>query len=176
MLNDALAFAQVAKHLPGNAIVVEEAPTSRAQMQDQLRLDRADCFYTTASGGLGYGMPAAVGIALARPESRVVALIGDGSSMYAIQALFSAQSIGANITFIILNNRRYEALRMFGRTFGMNQVVGTDLSGLDFVALAQGHGVTAAWRCKDADQLDQMLTDAFGRQGPSLIEIALQDG
>src|SRR5215204_2593913 len=89
------------------SIVVEEAPSSRAAMQSHLPIMRSETFYTMCSGGLGYGMPAAIGIALGKPGRKVIALIGDGSSMYSIQALWSAAQLALPITFIILKNRRY---------------------------------------------------------------------
>ena len=97
---------------PGD-IVVEEAPSARRSMHDYLPIDARDTFYTMASGGLGYGLPAAVGVALARPGARVIGLIGDGSAMYSIQALWSAAQLKLPITFVILNNRRYAALQEF---------------------------------------------------------------
>jgi len=151
--------------------VVEEAPTTRPIMQAHLRLNRKDGFYTTASGGLGYGMPAAVGVALGRPGERIVAIIGDGSAMYGIQSLFSAFQLGAPITFVIINNSKYQALRDFGQTFGMQQVVGTDLSGLDFCALAKGHGMAQSHRVSDADALEKALRDSYASEGPALIEV-----
>lgn len=173
VLDDRLAMQCIARAMPANTIVVEEAPTSRTAMQHHLRINRKDCFFTTASGGLGYGMPAAVGVALARPAAHVVAVIGDGSAMYAIQSLFSAFQLGAAITFVIINNGKYQALRDFGQTFGMQRVVGTDLSGLDFCALAKGHGLPEGVRVADADALDHALADAFASKRPSLIEVLL---
>ena len=142
-------------------------------MQAYLHINRPDCFFTTASGGLGYGMPAAVGVALARPTDRIVALIGDGSAMYGIQALFSAFQLEADITFVIINNGKYQALRDFGQTFGMQRVVGTDLSGLDFCALAKGHGITACEQVSDADALKIALEKAFAAKGPNLVEVVV---
>ncbi len=72
------------------SIIVEEAPSARPVMQRYLPVVRSAGFFTMDSGGLGYGMPAAVGVALAKPGERVIALMGDGSSMYSIQALWSA--------------------------------------------------------------------------------------
>jgi benzoylformate decarboxylase len=171
VLDDRLVMHCIAQALPDNAIIVEEAPTSRSAMQEHLRLSRPDCFFTTASGGLGYAMPAAVGIALARPQARVVAIVGDGSAMYGIQALFAACQLDATITFVIVNNGRYQALREFGRTFGMQQVVGTDLSGLDFPALAKGHGLPQGRRVAEAGSLEAILAEALASPGPSLVEV-----
>ena len=96
------------------------------------RSSTRDTFYTCASGGLGYGLPAAIGVALGRPGEKVIALLGDGSAMYAIQALWSAAQLRLPISFVIVNNRRYEALIGFGRRFGLNRTVGTELAGHRF--------------------------------------------
>lgn len=171
ILDDRLALQCIMDMMPANAIIVEEAPTSRPPMQAYLRLNRPDSFFTTASGGLGYGMPASVGVSLARPDARVIAIIGDGSAMYGIQSLFSAFQLGAPITFAIINNGKYQALRDFGQTFGMQRVVGTDLSGLDFCALAKGHGLPPGRQAADVAALERALADSFSTNGPSLIEI-----
>jgi benzoylformate decarboxylase len=73
-------------------IVVEEAPSSRRTMQSYLPFTEPNTFITMASGGLGYGIPAAVGVALASPGKKVIGLIGDGSSMYSIQSLWTARA------------------------------------------------------------------------------------
>jgi benzoylformate decarboxylase len=136
-------------------------------------MNRPESFFTTAGGGLGYGMPAAIGVSLARPDDRVVAIIGDGSAMYGIQALFTAYQLNLPITFVILNNQKYEALRGFGQHFGMQEVVGTNLAGLDFCALAKGHGLPQGKQVSDADSLDRALAAAFRAKGPTLIEVMI---
>jgi benzoylformate decarboxylase len=171
VLDDRLAMQIIKEALPANGIIVEEAPSSRGPMQEYLRLNRQDGFYTSASGGLGYAMPAALGIALARPADRVIAVIGDGSAMYGIQSLFSAYQLNAAITFVIINNGKYQALRNFGRIFGMQSVVGTDLSGLEFCALARGHGLAEGIQVNDAEALSKALTESLAINGPSLIEV-----
>lgn len=127
-------------------------------------------FYTTASGGLGYALPAAVGIALARPGERVIALLGDGSAMYSIQALFSAARAAVPLSVLVIANRRYEALEQFGRHFDLSHVEGTDLSGIDFCAIAKGHGVPSR-RAESSAELDAALAWSFGEAGPTLVEI-----
>lgn len=163
---------------PGD-VVVEEAPGSRGTMQRCLPMDGAESFYTMASGGLGHGMPAAVGIALARQRlgrpGRVIALIGDGSSLYSIQALYSAAQLGLPMSFVILNNRRYAALQDFAPVFGYTpgaRPAGTDLPGLDFVALARGHGL-AGQRIQRPDELRPALAQALQHDGPNLIELVV---
>jgi benzoylformate decarboxylase len=157
-------------------IVVEEAPSSRPVMHCHLPMLRSETFYTMASGGLGFGLPAAVGIALARPQARVVGLVGDGSAMYSIQALWSAAQLKLPMTFIILNNRRYAALQEFAPTCGFvagAKLQGTDLSGLDFVAMAKGMGVVDATRVERPDALRGLLESALRSPAPALLEIAV---
>ncbi|MEY2927962.1 MAG: hypothetical protein RL367_2439 [Pseudomonadota bacterium] len=159
---------------PAGSIIVEEAPSHRGVMHDFLPITQPDTFFTTASGGLGHGLPAAIGVALARPDARVIAVLGDGSAMYAIQGLWTAAHHGLPITFIIMNNRRYEALHVFGRHFGLQSLEGTDLSGLDFVALSAGQGVSGQ-RVGDAAGLTAALHASLASVGPSLIEILVDD-
>lgn len=171
-MTDRYVLQQIAALRPRGSIIVEEAPSSRGPMHDHLPIVAADTFYTTASGGLGHGLPAAVGMALARQGEKVVAVLGDGSAMYAIQGLHAAAQMGVPVSFVILKNGRYEALHSFGRHFGMQSLVGTQFPELDFCALAQGHGV-AARRAEDAAALDAALQWSFGADGPTLVEAVI---
>lgn len=171
-LTDRYLLQQIAAMRGPGSIVVEEAPSSREPMHDSLPIIERDSFYTCASGGLGHGLPAAVGVALGRPGKKVVAILGDGSALYAIQGLWSAAQLRLPITFVIINNRRYEALVQFGQHFGMNCVVGTSLSGIDFCALARGQGVSGQ-RVECAESLDESLRGAFAEEGPTLIEVVV---
>lgn len=157
---------------PGD-IVVEEAPGSRSAMQDHLPITRSDTFFTMASGGLGWGLPAAVGVALGSPGKRVIGLMGDGSSMYSIQALWSAVQLQLPITFVILKNRRYAALQDFAPVFGFppgEKPQGTELPDLDFVALARGQGCEAV-HVERAEDLRDALAQALRSSTPTLVEI-----
>jgi benzoylformate decarboxylase len=170
---DAYLLQQIARLRPQGAIIVEEAPSSRPAMHDHLPITQKNGFYTCASGGLGHGLPAAVGVALGRPGERVIALIGDGSAMYSIQGLWSAAKLGLPVSFVIVNNRRYEALINFSRQFGLSETYGTDLSGLDFVRLAEAQGVSAR-RAGSPDDLDAALSWSFASEGPSLVEVVVE--
>ena len=117
-------------------------------------------------------VPAAVGAALGRPGEKVIALLGDGSAMYAIQGLWSAAQLALPISFIIVNNRRYEALVGFGRRFGLDNIVGTQLPGIDFVALAEGQGVRGR-RVETAEALDDVLSASLASSKPSLVEVVV---
>ena len=162
-LSVAYVLQTLADHRDPASIVVEEAPSARAAMHERLPILRSGTFYEMCSGGLGFGMAAAAGVALAQPDARVIALIGDGSAMYTIQALWNAAQAKLPITFIILNNGRYAALQDFAPRFGFAAGVkpqGSDLPGLDFVALAAGHGVPAQ-RIRTAEELQQALPVAL---------------
>lgn len=157
-------------------IIVEEAPSARSVMQNYLPITRSEGFFTMDSGGLGYGMPAALGVALAKPEARIIGIFGDGSSMYSIQSLWGAAQMQLPITFVILNNGRYAALQDFAKVFGFgpdDPVQGTALPQLDFVGLAQAQGCTAL-RVRDASQLRDALQMALSRKDthqPMLIDV-----
>lgn len=170
-----VAYAlQALAELRGAAdIVVEEAPSARPVMQRHLPFTRSETFFTMCSGGLGWGMPAAVGIALAKPGAKVIGLIGDGSAMYSIQALWSAAQLALPMTFVILKNRRYAALQEFAPVFGFapgENPAGTELPDIDFCALARGQGCDAV-RIEHAAQLHETLAAALRAPRPVLVEI-----
>lgn len=163
-------LSRIAALRPQDSVLVEEAPSARPAMHEHLPVTSEGGFYTTASGGLGYGLPAAVGVARAEPARKVIALIGDGSAMYSISALWSAAEQGTNVSFVILNNGRYAALDQFARTFGMNRMPGTAIGGIDFVGLAESMGVPAR-RAGDVAELDELLAWSFASSAPTLVEV-----
>lgn len=156
---------------PAEAVIVEEAPTARGPVHDTLPITREGGFYTCASGGLGYSLPAAIGTAIGQKD-KVIAVLGDGASMYTIQGLFSARDEKANVSFLILNNSGYAALTRFSSEFGMNFVPGCDLTGIDFVMLAEGMGVPAK-RVESVEELDAALEWSFAQGGPSLLDLRI---
>jgi len=163
----------LASERPADSIIVEESPTARQPMQAYLPFDRPDSFYTMASGGLGFSLGAAIGIALAERDKRIIALIGDGSAMYAIQGLWSAAQNRLPIIFIILNNRRYAALEEFKDHFQMDRGVGTQLPDIDFVTIAEGQGVPGR-RVEHANDLAPAIREALKHtSGPILIDVAI---
>ncbi|MEO6216007.1 MAG: benzoylformate decarboxylase [Sphingomonas sp.] len=171
-LTPAHVMARIAALRPDGAIIVEEAPTARDAMHDHLPVTQAGGFYTTPAGGLGYGLPAAVGIARACPGNKVICLLGDGSSMYTSQGLWSAADQQADVSFIILNNGGYAALNNFARRFGLDELPGTTIAGIDFVGLAESHGVPGR-RIAAVEELDLDLAWAFQTSGPTLLEVRL---
>ncbi|QFZ21164.1 benzoylformate decarboxylase [Saccharothrix syringae] len=166
-------YSLLAELVPDDAIVVEETPSHRSLLHDHLPITATDTgFLTTASGALGYGLPAAVGAALARPDRKVVAVIGDGSSMYGIQALWTAVRERAAVAFVILDNSRYSAVHTLGAAAGGRNLPGVDLGGLDFVALAEGMGC-AARAVTDPAGLKDALADALAADEPRLVHVRI---
>ncbi|MEJ8814748.1 benzoylformate decarboxylase [Variovorax ureilyticus] len=158
-----------------DSIVVEEAPSARPVMHGHLPIFESETFYTMCSGGLGYGLPAAVGVAMGKPGTKVIALIGDGSAMYAIQAIWSAAQLGLPVAVVILKNRRYGALHEFAQIFGYRPdepVPGTDLPDLDFVKLAAAQGVQGL-HAETAEQFRQALSQALEADRPMLVEVEI---
>jgi benzoylformate decarboxylase len=167
-----LVMSTVAKLMPRDAIIVEEAPAHRNAMHGYLPIRTRGGFYTTASGGLGYALPAAVGIALAEAPRRVICLVGDGSAMYSIQALWTAARHDLPVTVIVLNNRGYGALKAFSQMMHIRNAPGLDLPGLDFLAIAKGFGCTTVG-VETANDLAPAMRQALSAKGPTLLEVAV---
>jgi benzoylformate decarboxylase len=156
--------------MPGDAALVEEAPSHRPAMQKFMPMQGQDSFYTMASGGLGYCLPAAVGISLGRPGVRTVCLIGDGSAMYSIQSLWTAAQRRLPLTVVVINNAGYGAMRSFSQVMQVRNVPGLELPGIDFVRIAEGMGCHAV-RVSKASELAPALKQGLAHASASLIEV-----
>ncbi|MYN03227.1 acetolactate synthase large subunit [Pseudoduganella sp. DS3] len=162
--------------LPDNAIIVDEAQTSGTMLpMFTAGAPRHDVLALTG-GAIGQGLPAAVGAAVACPDRPVLALVGDGSSMYTIQALWTMAREKLNVVSVIFNNHSYGILnieleRVGAEKAGPKARSQLDLNGpgLDFVQLAQGMGVPAT-RAHTAEEFTAALERAFATPGPHLIE------
>ena len=162
----------LASAMPDDAVLVEEAPSHRPAMQNFMPMRGQDSFYTMASGGLGYGLPASVGMALGRPGIRTVCLVGDGSAMYSIQALWTAAQRKLPLTVVVINNAGYGAMRSFSQVMQVRNVPGLDLPGIDFVRLAEGLGCDAV-RVSQSSQLAPALKRGLAHDGVSLIDVTV---
>jgi benzoylformate decarboxylase len=164
--------------LPDNAIVVEEALTSAPALASFLPMQDANSFYGLASGGLGFGVPGAIGVSLAQPGRPVVAAIGDGSAMYGIQALWTAAHLKLPITYVIINNRSYRIIKerlLAGRKSARFVAMDMKDPPIDFVSVAKGLGLTA--RCvTDPADINIALQEAIASGAPNLIEVIVEDG
>ena len=162
----------LAAAMPADAALVEEAPSHRPLMHKFMPMRGQDSFYTMASGGLGFSIPAAVGVALGRPGIRTVCLVGDGSAMYSIQALWTAAQRKLPLTVVVINNSGYGAMRSFSQVMQVRNVPGLELPGIDFVQIAQGLGCDAV-RVSKAEELAPALQRALAYEGTSLIEVVV---
>ena len=169
---------RIADALPREAVVVEEGLTSTFPLLNFLPLRDHQGFYGLASGGIGFAMAGAVGISIALPDRPVVAIVGDGSAMYSIQALWTAAHHKLPITYVIPNNRSYRILKerlvSFRKT---DKFVGMDMDdpAIDFVALAQAMGVPAQ-RITDPADVAPALRESIKGGGPSLLDVSVANG
>jgi benzoylformate decarboxylase len=169
---------QLADALPKDAVLVEEALTTAASLPAHLRQRDRQGYYGLASGGIGFAVAGAVGISVALPQRPVVALIGDGSAMYGIQALWTAAHLKRPITYVIANNRGYRILKerlvSFRKT---DKFVGMDIREpeLDFVQLARALGVPAR-RVTEPQDIFPALREGIASGAPNLLDVAVADG
>ena len=168
----------IADGLPDGAIVVNEGLTTSWNLLQFLPLrDRYD-FHSFASGGIGWALPAAVGVQMAQPGRPVVALVGDGSTMYSIQALWTAAHMRVPVTYVILNNQGYRIIKQRLKAFHGNETyIGMDFEDppIDFVAMAQSMGVPAE-RVTEPGAVRAALDAAIANNGPNLIDISVERG
>jgi benzoylformate decarboxylase len=170
------AMAALAGVWPEEGIVVLEAPSSTASLRNRLRLSRAGSYYFCASGGLGFGIAAAVGVQLAQPQRPVVCVLGEGSAQYGITALWSAVAYRTPVTFLVLRNDEYMILKWFADLESVEGAPGLELPGLDTAAVARGYGVQTR-DVSDREELDEALREAIDAEdGPRLVQARVASG
>ena len=161
---------------PKEFVLVEESPSNVGDLQRRFKIGKPDTFYTFASGGLGWDMPAAVGLALAERESGrnrpVIAIIGDGSFQYSVQSVYTGVQQGAHVIFVVLRNGEYGILKEFAVLEETPSVPGLDLPGLDIVSLGKGYGANTA-HANTPDEITLAFKNALAFSGTSVIEIAI---
>jgi acetolactate synthase-1/2/3 large subunit len=163
--------------MPENAVVVDEGISASYFLAPGLKRARGHDALTITGGSIGFGLPNAVGAAVACPDRKVVVLEGDGSGMYTLQSLWTMAREGLDVTVVIFANRGYQILRdelaaVGVRDVGRNISRMFDVEGpeLDWVALAKGHGV-AAVRVADMASFNAAFAEAMAEHGPRLIEV-----
>jgi benzoylformate decarboxylase len=161
-------FAALRDEQPEDTAYVVESTSTNAAWWRQMDLRRPGSYYFPAAGGLGFGLPGAVGVALGRPDRPVVGVIGDGSANYGVTALWTAAQQQVPLTIVLLRNGTYGALRWFSGLLGVPDAPGLDIPGLDFTHIARGYGVTAH-HAENADALRALL--ARTPDGPRLIQV-----
>ncbi|CAM3536242.1 benzoylformate decarboxylase [Kibdelosporangium persicum] len=164
-------FAALRDTQPADTSYVVESTSTNSAWWRQMDLRHDSSYFFPASGGLGFGLPAAVGVAMGRPDRPVAGVIGDGSANYGITALWTAANYAVPVTFVILRNGTYGALRWFAGLLGTPDVPGTDIPGLDFTRIAEGYGVPAT-AVTELDELRSVLKTTT--DGPRLIQVDTQ--
>jgi benzoylformate decarboxylase len=168
---------QLVEAMPDNAILVDEGLTSSRQVL-ALRPHRDRYgYHALASGGIGWGLPASVGVSLANPERPVVCFSGDGSAMYSIQALWTAAHHKLPLSVVIVNNGGYRIIKQRLLAFhGDDHYVGMDFAdpSVDFAGVAKSLGLEAI-RISDPAELKSQLAAAFARPGAKLIEVMVSN-
>lgn len=164
-------FDLINQQLPEHSIIVNESTATNSILWERIALSQPSSYFFAAAGGLGFAMPAAVGIQLAQPSRRVVAIIGDGSANYSITALWTAAQYQIPVIFIILKNGVYGALAWFADVLSAENVPGIDIPNIDFTQIAQGYGVEA-YRANSDEDFIEIFDSALQSQVPILIEVS----
>ena len=176
VLSAAQVFTALSQVRPDHAVLVEESPSNLPDLHTAWPVTEPDTFYTFASGGLGWDLPAAVGIALAERDSGrnrpVTAVIGDGSFQYSVQSIWTAARLRLPMLIVVMQNQEYAILKSFAVLEQAPGVPGLDVPGLDIVSIARGYGCDAA-RVTDLDALKQAAAAAWTKQVPTVLEIPI---
>ncbi|QHE83954.1 acetolactate synthase large subunit [Hydrogenophaga sp. BPS33] len=179
LLNADTIGALLGALIPENAIVVDEAISTGRAFDAATREAAPHEWLTNMGGSIGYGLPVAVGAAIAAPDRRVIALEGDGSAMYTLQSLWTMARESLDVTVIVFANRHYQILRGEFNQVGAGapgqraaDMLSIDRPTLDWVALSAGHGVPAS-RVTTLGELADALRRSLDAPGPSLIEVVM---
>jgi benzoylformate decarboxylase len=171
----AAVFAELTRAIPVDVPLINESTSNTAQFWTHLNRDRPRSLFFPAAGGLGFGLPAAVGVTLADPTRPVVAVLGDGAFQYGVTGLWTAAQLDLPVTFIVLRNGGYEGLRGFLAPLGLSGAPGLDLPGLDAVQIASGYGVPGT-RISTGKELTAALDAAATGDGPRVLEVPIDPG
>jgi benzoylformate decarboxylase len=161
-------FAALRDEQPEDTAYVVESTSTNSAWWRQMDLRRPGSYYFPAAGGLGFGLPGAVGVAMGHPDRPVVGVVGDGSANYGITALWTAAQHRVPLTVVLLRNGTYGALRWFGGLLGVPDAPGLDIPGLDFTRIAEGYGVPSR-HVTGAGELRAVLAERT--DGPRLIQV-----
>ncbi len=167
----------IGRVLPRDTVVIDETVSSGAHLRRFLKSNDPQSFFGMRGGGIGWGLPAAIGAKIALPDRPLVALIGDGSAMYTIQGLWTAARENLRMVFVIINNYSYRILKqrtnaMKGLAQQTDTYVGMDLDRprVDFVSVARGLGLTAH-RAATLPEVVELLEAALAHDGPTLLDV-----
>jgi benzoylformate decarboxylase len=173
------AMHELARALPEDAVIVDESVTALLEVGLSFRLEQPGDYYAARGGGIGQGVAGALGVKVAHPDRPVVALSGDGSAMYSIQALWTAAHHDLDILFVIISNREYRVLKHNLDTYRQRFDAHSDrpyphmdLSDpvLGFVEMARGMGVQGKL-VSNPEDLHRAVKEALSARGPYLLDV-----
>jgi benzoylformate decarboxylase len=144
--------------------------TSGGKKWDRFDLTRPGSLYYPAAGGLGWSLPAAIGLQLGDPSRRVVALLGDGAVHYTVSGLWTAAQHKIPVVFVVARNSEYGALKNFTRLMNAPDTPGLELPGMDITAIATAYGIVSE-RLDTLSDLTRAVKEALTSDEPRLIEI-----
>lgn len=162
--------------LPRNTIIVEETPSSRPDLHRLLPAREPLGFVSAAMGGLGFAMPAAIGLKMAAPERPVVAVLGDGSSLYSIQSLWSAARYDIGVLFVVLANGRYAIMDRLAEKEGTGPAPWPAFEEVSISGLATSLGCPvsrAAGITELTEILDEVIPTLSTSKSPLVLEVAV---
>jgi benzoylformate decarboxylase len=169
----------IGEMLPKDAVVIDETISSGVGIRSLIRSDDPQSFYGLRGGGIGWGLPAALGVKLALPDRPVVALVGDGSAMYTCQALWTAAHDKIPVVFVIFNNTSYRILKQRlhaqrGLAAQVDRFVGMELvdPAIDYVGLARSLGI-AAQRARTVHDATDLIAQGLQSNAPLLIDVPM---
>jgi benzoylformate decarboxylase len=175
-LSGSEAMAALADAWPPDGIAVVETPSSTVALRNRLRLSQPGSYYFGSSGGLGFGISAAVGVQLAQPQRPVVCVLGEGSAQYGITALWTAVAYKVPVTFLVLRNEEYMILKWFAMFEQVTGAPGLELPGLDVAAVARAYGMPAR-DVSGREELTAALREEISAgDGPQLIQVRVASG
>ena len=175
-------MTELSQTMDPNTIVVDEAVTSRGALQSAVNFDSPDSLYGIRGGALGWAMPGCLGVKVAKPDRPVVAVVGDGASLYTIQALWTAARYDIPVTWVVCNNRSYKILKVnleiYLRDMLKDNERKSDYTGMDFTlplnvaGIAEGFGVHGR-KVENPDDLRPALEEAFSLGKPSVVDVVI---
>lgn len=174
-IDPAHVFQALAERLPAESTYFEESPSTRRQLLAQLPVRAPFGFLTAGMGGLGFAVPGAVGVKLARPERPVVAIVGDGASLYNVQALWSAQKYGVGVLFVVMSNGGYAVMDRLAHQAGA-EPPWPGFGEISLATLAAGFGCPAR-RIETVGELlavlDEVVPGLGERTEPLVLDVAV---
>jgi benzoylformate decarboxylase len=169
----------ISEILPKDTVVIDETVSSSGGLRQLVKSDDAQSFFGLRGGGIGWGLPASIGVKIALPDRPVICLSGDGSAMYTIQSLWTAARYKVGVVFVIFNNTSYRILkqRVFaqrGYAAQLDKYVGMELNNpeIDYVGLARSLGVPAENATSLHDATD-LIAKGLAGNSPMLINVAI---